>query len=111
MQTGNVGGVAITVQVPLWWVTVRGSVSLIPAASKRHAELLMLGNQIARGVNPATVQPKARLANAKDVERMASWAEGGDEEAQRIMDLCAGYREVSPEPAVEVCEQIELFAS
>lgn len=100
---------AITVQVPLWWVTVRGAVSLIPAASKRHAELLMLGNQIARGVNPATIAPKARLATRADVDRMASWAEHGDEEAQRIMELCAGYVEPAPEP--EVCEQIELFAS
>jgi len=111
LQTGNVGRVAITVQVQLWWVSARGAaVSLLPAASKRHAELLMLGNLIARGVDPNRVDISVRPARPADLARMQSWADGGDPEAQRIMELCAGYREAGPEEP-EVCEQIELFAS
>jgi hypothetical protein len=112
LQTGNVGRVAITVQVQLWWVSARGAaVSILPAASKRHAELLMLGNLIAQGVNPNAATITARPARQADLDKMRSWADGGDPEAQRIMKLCAGYRETGQEPEPETCEQIELFAS
>lgn len=101
---------AITVQVQLWYVTAGSAVTLVPAATKRHAELVLLGNLIAQGTDPNRQAIRARLATAADVERMRSWAADGDIEAQKIMALCADA--IDTEIPAEVAPvQIELFAS
>lgn len=98
---------AITVQVQLWYVTAGSMMTLVPAASKRHAELVLLGSLIAKGTDPNLQVIRARPATAADVERMRSWADSGDAEAAKILAMCADTVDTpEPEPV-----QIELFAS
>ena len=60
---------AITVQVQLWYVTAGSAVTLVPAATKRHAELVLLGNLIAQGTDPNPQAITARRRPAPDRER------------------------------------------
>lgn len=66
----------LTANVPVWSVVCGLDWTLVAAASKRQAELLMIGRLAADrkwvGFGP---QPRARRATEKDVERLRSFAQ------------------------------------
>lgn len=101
------------VTVPLWSISCGLDWTIVPALTKHHAELLMLGHYIEAGQHPdIRFRIHARRATQKDLARCQAFAQAGvlfdsdDAPAAQALVALAGQ---SP-PAADEPDQLLLFA-